>query len=291
MATYLDNRLISVNSKNGTRKNDSYNSDVVFNFQGILKEDKSIINTEIELINAQIPVSFYSINYTNNVLTYTLDSTKTFTLTRGNYSSSQLIQTLRNAFISNGDIFTITISSISGILTFSSNSQFTFEYNQSTMMNLLGFNQSITSSQNVIIAPFPLNLVSITSLNVTSNALACYNYSSNGGLTNSVMILNVDKPQWGVITFQSQNKQSKLLRNKIIDSIDIQIKDQNGNFINFNNLDWSLTFSIQILRLLPIYSNLDFHHILSNENTKLLGRKEDKIPLENTDDELNLLSS
>ena len=291
MATYLDNRLISVNSKNGTRKNDSYNSDVIFNFQGILKEDKSIINTEIELINAQIPVSFYSINYTNNVLTYTLGSTKTFTLTRGNYSSSQLIQTLRNAFISNGDIFTITISSISGILTFSSNSQFTFEYNQSTMMNLLGFNQSITSSQNVIIAPFPLNLVSITSLNVTSNALACYNYSSNGGLTNSVMILNVDKPQWGVITFQSQNKQSKLLRNKIIDSIDIQIKDQNGNFINFNNLDWSLTFSIQILRLLPIYSNLDFHHILSNENTKLLGRKEDKIPLENTDDELNLLSS
>ena len=291
MATYVDNRLISVNSKNGERKNDSYNSDVVFNFQGILKEDKSIINTEIELINAQIPVSFYSINYTNNVLTYTLGSTKTFTLTRGNYSSSQLIQTLRNAFISNGDIFTITISSISGILTFSSNSQFTFEYNQSTMMNLLGFNQSITSSQNVIIAPFPLNLVSITSLNVTSNALACYNYSSNGGLTNSVMILNVDKPQWGVITFQSQNKQSKLLRNKIIDSIDIQIKDQNGNFINFNNLDWSLTFSIQILRLLPIYSNLDFHHILSNENTKLLGRKEDKIPLENTDDELNLLSS
>ena len=297
MNTYTDNRLITLNSRNATKNNGSFKSDVLFNLTGVLKEEHDIINTQIELVNAQIPVSFYSVNYTNNILTYTLGTTKTITLMRGNYSSTQFMNALKSGFLANGDTFTITISTINGILTFTNATNYTFVYATSTIMGVLGFSSDATSTGGVLVAPYPLNLASITSLSIMSNTLATYNYSSNNNLTSSLITLNVDKPTWGIITFQSQSSQSRLLRYKIINSIDIQIQDQNGYLINFNNLDWNLTFSIQIMRFLPLINKLDFLKVLNNENEKLgntLGiNKRSPIPNkhEGVDDDLDILES
>ena len=63
--TYYENVMISLNSGNATLMNSTKKSDVRFPFTGLLKEEPDLIRSFISIINAQIPVSFYTINETN----------------------------------------------------------------------------------------------------------------------------------------------------------------------------------------------------------------------------------
>ena len=72
---YQDNRLITLNSQDGEKVNGTYLSNINFNFSGLLKEDKNLIRSYVTVLNAQIPVSFYIIDETNNMLYYQEDST------------------------------------------------------------------------------------------------------------------------------------------------------------------------------------------------------------------------
>jgi hypothetical protein len=88
----LENKLITLNSDFGTKKNGEYLSDMVFNFTGLLKQDASILSSNICAINAQFAVSWYIINESNNVLYYTLDETtfQSITITPANYNANTL---------------------------------------------------------------------------------------------------------------------------------------------------------------------------------------------------------
>ena len=63
---YIDNHLITLNSKYANQLNGSLLSNVVFGFTGLLQDESNIINTFITVSNAQIPCSFYTITTTNN---------------------------------------------------------------------------------------------------------------------------------------------------------------------------------------------------------------------------------
>ena len=63
METYTDTRKIILSSNHGQPLNGTYLSNILFDFKNILKDDEDIIQTQISLDNAQIPVSFYTINY------------------------------------------------------------------------------------------------------------------------------------------------------------------------------------------------------------------------------------
>ena len=39
-----------------------------------------------------------------------------------------------------------------------------------------------------------------------------------------------------------------MLKNRVIDSIDIKITDENNGYVNFNNVEWSLTLAITTTR-------------------------------------------
>ena len=65
--SYLDSRIIILNSEHGIQNNGSYKSDILFKFQGLLIQENDIEQVQFSFVNAQIPVSFYTINYTNNV--------------------------------------------------------------------------------------------------------------------------------------------------------------------------------------------------------------------------------
>ena len=73
--SWSDNKLISLNSKFATKLNGSSLSNVVFPFSGILKSESNMKHVYISVMNAQMPVSFYVINSTNNVLKVVSGST------------------------------------------------------------------------------------------------------------------------------------------------------------------------------------------------------------------------
>jgi hypothetical protein len=118
METYTDTRKIILSSNHGRTLNGSYLSNVVFDFKSILTDDEDIIQTQISLDNAQIPVSFYTINYTNNILAYRANGVYgTITIPVGNYNFNSLSRKIEVLFNALTIPITITIDKVTGIIT------------------------------------------------------------------------------------------------------------------------------------------------------------------------------
>lgn len=250
--TYEDKRLITLNSKYGNTQNGTYNSNILFPFRGILKQEDDIVRTEIEVVSAQIPVSFYNINYTNNVFKYKIGigAIETVTIPVGNYNATKLISALTAGFIANGDGLIITLDSVTGILSIINTLAWTALTANNTMMTCLGFNQVDTAGlANIsLVLSNPLNLLGVNLLSINSTLLGVFSYSNITSSKNVLASIPVDSPSFGIISFQNLSNITHKLKSKTIDDIDIQLYDDNGSFINFNAIPWTITLCLTIHR-------------------------------------------
>jgi len=248
-----DIRLINLYSQSATTYlNGTLKSNVSFNFKNILRDEKDIIYSTIGVSTAQIPVSYYTINEFNNVLTTGLGN---ITITAGNYNASSLRTELTTKLIAIGITgMVVTINSLTGRLIFTASIPFSFL--PSIALDILGFdNTTYTSVGNVITAPYLLNLLGIQQLRINSTALASYNSNSTTmGESNLVGVIQSTAPPFGMILYANQTSYS-VLKNKNISLIDIQILDENGNYVDFNNIDWTLTFQLTTFRRIALPSN------------------------------------
>jgi len=73
------------------------------------------------------------------------------------------------------------------------------------------------------------------------------------GETNLIGLIQSTAPPFGMILYANQTSYS-VLRSKTISVIDIQILDENGNFVDFNNCDWTLSLQLTVFRKIPIPS-------------------------------------
>ena len=158
---FFDNKIITLNSAYGSKQNGTLSSFVLFNFQGLLKEENNILRSYVSVINAQFPVSFYTINATNNTLTYiynvpTITIKTTITIASGNYNASSLISALTSAFTANTIPITIAINKLTGKLTFSAPLNFAFYQSTTSLMTALGFSNTntFTSTSGALSAPY-----------------------------------------------------------------------------------------------------------------------------------------
>ena len=68
--SYIDTKIVSITSQSATIKfNSTFLSNLRYNLGTIVTRDPDIIHRQVQLLNAQIPVSFYVINSTNNEFT------------------------------------------------------------------------------------------------------------------------------------------------------------------------------------------------------------------------------
>jgi hypothetical protein len=254
-----DTRLINLYSQSATSYlNGSLKSNVEFNFRNILRDLPDVIHSTIGVVSAQIPVSYYTINaYNNTVVT----PYGTITIPAGNYNATTLMSTMNTLFLVISYIV-VTINKLTGKLIFSSSvAGFPVTiYRTSLAYDILGFNTNVASytgigNPQVLTAPHPLNLLGIQQLRINSSAFASYNSNStNMGESNLVGIVQSTAPPFGMILYSNQNSYS-ILKHKNISLIDIQILDENDNLVDFNNIDWTLTFQLTIFRRVPLPSN------------------------------------
>lgn len=267
--TRIDSRIISLNSSNAILKNNTtFNSDIIFRLIGLVKPEPDIKHITFHLVDAQIPVSFYNINYTNNVLKYQISSVNyTITITPGNYNFTSLANILIAGFFANGHIFTITINKQTGVITFATPAT-NFILQVSSIFSTLGFpasNQISTSFS--LTATYPLNLFGITKIKINSSFFNSYNYdSATNGMSNLVSIIPVDQPAFGLIIYENKSDAKYTLRTNAVDEIDLTLTDQNDNLINFNNIDWQLTFLLEITREHEELSTTEMSDVLKQQN-------------------------
>lgn len=284
---YLDNHIITLNSTDGTLLNGTFKSNMNFAFRGLLKDDVNIIRTYVTVLNAQIPVSFYVIDDTNNsLLIYVLDPptgniiNQIFvSIPRGNYNSGTLITALNIAMVSAFISLTVSINTVNGILSFTNGSS-TFDYAiqannfGSTLASILGIgntaviNSILVQSNTSTALPFPLNLLGKTKLLINSRNLNNVAYTSFGlGFATTIATIPVNVPPYSLIQYACAVEQQKnILVNRTLDNIDIQIYDTDNRFINFNNVDWSLTLVLTIERMDANKFHIqDFNNYLGNQ--------------------------
>jgi hypothetical protein len=272
--TVEDTRYVNINSKHGISSPTSgdyvksYLSNMTFNFRGLLKEEDDILFSHVDIANAQIPLSFYNINYTCNILKYTINNgtTNTLTLTRSNYSFTSLITEIKTQFTNAGYTFTITYNKPTGKFTFSSSQPFSFLYTGSTIFDVLGFDDTTnySSTANVLVAENPASLLTIKKLKFCSNALATNSVGSyTGGSSSLVGSVPVNGVPFGIIQYNNNSGRNSLLKNKSIDIIDLQVLDENNRFVNFNNIEWAITLAITTTRKVIEKDNKNFSDMLN----------------------------
>jgi len=286
-----DNKIISLNSADASLNNGTMKSNVYFNFSGLLKEEKGIKQVYVSVINSQLPVSYYIINNSNKILDYIFNSVSfSITIPEGNYNAFTIITALNNAFIINSTPITTVIDKLTGILTFTALIPYTFIYSTNSIMSILGFEKiNYTSGfSNILIAPYPLNLLGIKLIEIKSTALALTSFDSRTLNASSVLVsIPSDKPPFNLISYVSNNiLDSHLLNQRVLNGFDIIISDENNNFIDFHNIDWSMTLCLSVIREEDIAINQDLQKVLSNNILK--KQLEEIKPIENSIDEKEL---
>jgi hypothetical protein len=77
-----------------------------------------------------------------------------------------------------------------------------------------------------------------------------------------------------------------ILRRRVLNGIDIVITDENNNFIDFHNIDWTITLCLSIIRDEELAISNDLKQLLSNNE---LEKQLDEIkPKEKSIDEQEL---
>jgi len=288
MTSYVETKIVALTSQSASIKyNGDLQSNVYYNLGAIYNNDDNIIHTQVQLLNAQIPYSFYVINYTNNVFKYQLGTGTIYTtqIPVGNYTGNSLITALKTALAFNSITLAITLSSITGKLTFvHDTTDFAFYNLANSILPTLGFDSYINPSSdfsNRLVCPYPLNLLGIKTLQIRSSNLIMSNISSvQGGQTTLLATIPVECTPFGMITYSDKGNNLMTIHNDSLDDIQIEIIDgENGNFINFNNQDWCITLAFHITREPRFPSKPSFRSIVAIPLA--VGDKKEALPPSN----------
>ena len=271
----VENRLITLNSADGIRRNTTLLSDMLFNFQNVLSDEDDIMSSNICVMNAQFPVSFYTINALNNIfyLQTNINLGNTFTIPVGNYNANSLVTTMNNLVTAGLFLLKFSFSSLTGKITITANSgsgitAITFgSYTLSTFWKIVGLSTTSITGSSLITFPYPLNLLGVKKLIIKSQLLGVSSFDSG---TNQSIILSTipnNNAPFTMISYENRSNLNKaLVRVRKIDSIDIIIEDEDGNKIDFNNVNWTITLVLENIRRMTASEIPKLMQILERQN-------------------------
>ena len=267
-----------MNSTYATKLNGTKNSDVLFNFKGILTDENDIISSNICIMNAQIPVSFYTIAEDFDILYYdiSLNLIGNTTIFKGNYNFNGIKKIIDADTLTLGLLLTFNIDRATGKVFFEQTAptNLSFIVFEATTVpiglkyaKIFGYNtRTIAPVANKWIAPNPINLLGVKKVNIRSQKLQISSFNSatnNLGIT--IATIPVDQPAFSMISYVNQTDLNKTnLQTKTIDQIDISITDEDFNLIDFNNIEWNITLVLENIRMIP-NKPPSFNQILANQ--------------------------
>ena len=136
--------------------------------------------------------------------------------------------------------------------------------------------------------PYQLNLLGKKKLFINSNNLRNSAFTSKSlSSTQTFATIPVDQPPYSMINYTSVSELEKnILFNRSLDVLDIQIVDEENKYINFQNIDWSITLCLTIEKNDPEKLNYGLSNLplqIENknilENNKILTQDEKELKL------------
>jgi hypothetical protein len=245
--------ISSVNASNG-----SFKSVVNITLPDMAFHHEHINNIYLMIDHCEVPNSFYIVNYTNDVLV--IDGI-TYTVPVGNYNVNSLITVLLSILPTG---FTITYNTITNKYTFAYTSSFTINAVDSTINSVIGLGSSNVSGSSITL-PFLVNFLPIPRLSFHSTFLNTNNYSSSDGSADVFLCLQNNVGQLSTINYTNQTQTQYLVQEKSITSFMIMVTDDFGRLINFNNIDWYMTFLLKVEYIDNTITNTNFNDIVKQQ--------------------------
>lgn len=258
----IQSRLISLNSRFATKfLNGDKHSSLLFDFNSISPKSVDTLYHTIAIQSAEIPASYYNINGNNNVINITdsLGTTATVTIAEGNYNADTFktefeLKFNAAAFAGNAFLDFNTINGKFSLLSATIGTTLTVNLATTTCRLPLGISLDATGTLAFpyvapeVEFPLPADFLGITKIKMNSDALAGGNFDSNHlNTTTLVDTISATATPFGLTIYNSLGRES-FVKAKRIDEIDVQLLDQNNNFIDFNGVNWCMTILINTHR-------------------------------------------
>lgn len=219
----------------------------------------------MRLENIQIPYSFYQVNSNNNVFKLTETDGVTphnisITIDEGNYTITELLTELEaglDAATQDANNYTLTYDDITNKITIrydgGTSTSITIDTiaNGSTLNELLGLGKpdtnTITGDDNSLVladgvdsvAPNSVDLHYISYIIVETSITSNNHYDEDGQLHIGARV-PITQDRNVINFFQNHEGHLTRLNNKgVMSEIRMILKDENGNTINLNKVDWS----------------------------------------------------
>jgi hypothetical protein len=252
-----DTKLLSLNSKYASKLNGSKNSSVMFDFVNIIDKSKDHLYMTMAVQSAEIPSSFYNVTTNNNVTRVDRDDIAAafdITIPVGNYNADTYLAKFKELYdAATPSSVTIALDAVTGIFNLQEAlANFTIKSVGSTSYVLwggeVGTDYLFPTAGTAASFGFPANFLGITKIKMSSDNLAGTNVDSSQLKTTTLVdTISVTATPFGLTIFNSLGRET-LMKAKRIEEIDIQLRDQDNNLIDFNNTDWCVSIIINTHR-------------------------------------------
>ena len=224
---------IYLNSKYANKYVNNTTANCIFHLPNIEvdKDEKAYINVK----SAVIPFSWYNVNSTNNKLDILVDNINTYNIEIpfGNYNINQLI-----AYI-HSQIATFSVDDKNLILNYSP------QTNKITFTNTLKTFQLLNTS--TCFSEICINLFVVRQIYVASDNFILNNINANNPSDSNILAsISVTGNPNSIIHYSNTTSKHLIHHLNNISNLRIQLVDQDGDLLELNNVNWSITIELII---------------------------------------------
>lgn len=217
-----------------------------FNLTNVIKS-KHGYKMLLNIIDAEIPISFFNINSNNNAvidISGTTDQTA-YNISGGNYTGTEIATDLSN----NAPRISVTYDT--GINKFSFRSSDTNAGRKIKTNDMLGVSSDldINESSGIFkVAQNQANFSGIRNIYVKIKNLGIHNLDSSGNHSDIITKIPIDKDYGGVINYIDQQNNFQIIDARQISEIEVELIDRNGQPLGgddgLGGLEWTLTLLV-----------------------------------------------
>ena len=243
--TIVDKQFFSIDSASGVQLNGTKKSKLQFVFPQLVQRRDGVEECRIGIDHAIFPVSFYVINDTNNLLHFLdeySDEEQFLQVPEGNYTARELAAQLMAMY----SFWAWTINDKTGRYTITP-SRLIRIYADSTIYPIIGLEEGteyVRGPGESLECPFPANLFGTQRLIIRAPNIPCPNLDVSG--SGFLLSLPANAAPFEEIVYDNATDDSCVLPPDFsTDNIEIHIVDDKGNFVDFNNIDWTIVLFVE----------------------------------------------
>ena len=245
----LDSRTYHLSSRSSAGKilnsDPNFKSIVQFDIPDLLNQDDSIAYVEFSIPYVVIPVSFYQVNETNNMLEVTENGvTRKYYFPLGNYNAEYFMQQFRKVLPARFSISLDLVSSTFTVVNTTYNFSFTV---MSTIDYVLGFNQTIASVNKSLTMSRCCNFLPIPRICIRCKEIGTGTQVQDLASNDIIISIPNNAKSNGQIVYQN-SQQRILLDQDTLNRLTLMITDDDSNPINFNGLSCFFVLQFDIYR-------------------------------------------